>query len=103
MLQRLVFTILTAVCLSGLYAIATRPIIVVPEQPPQTFDEVEVPEAELPAENVRVAQSYLPKQKWAAESQHTLRFEQAFIYTDDWKLDEDNKKNIYLTPFAMIW
>ena len=106
MFQRLVFTIMTAVSLTGLYvlySVATRPLIVIPEMPKQAIEEVDSKETELPAENVRVAQSHVPLEKWAADSQHTLRIEQAFVYTDNWKLDDDNKKNIYFQPFAMVW
>ncbi|WP_010586961.1 hypothetical protein [Schlesneria paludicola] len=106
MFQRLVFTLATAVSLTGLYALYTlamRPIVVIPIAPEQNIENHERAEDELPSDTNRVAESYLPRKKWAANAQHTLRVDQAYIYTDDWKPDEENSKKIQFSPFAMVW
>ena len=106
MFHRLVFTIATAVSLTGLYALytlATRPFVVIPIVPEQTFESPEVSEVGLPPENVRVANRYLPRLEWVANAQHMLRLDHAFVFTNDWKPDEENNKQIQFSPFAMIW
>lgn len=106
MYQRLAFTFATAVSLMGLYglySVAMRPIVVVPVPPKQTIEDSIDDEPVLPAENVRIAEAHVPLAKWAAKSQHTLRVEQAFIYTDEWWIDEENKKLVHFKPFAMVW
>ena len=106
MYQRLVFTFLTAAsltCLYGVYTIAMRPIVLIPDIPKVPTENLESTLPELPVENVRVAETHLPFAKWTSTSQHTLRIEQAFVYTNDWFQDEQNKKIVHFEPFAMVW
>lgn len=106
MFRRLVFTLITAVsltCLCGVYTVAMRPIVVIPDIPTMPIETVDSAVPELPAENVRVAETHLPFAKWTSSSQHTLLVEHAFVYTNDFFQDEQNKKVIHFEPFAMVW
>ena len=106
MFQRLVFTLATAVSLTGLYVLYTlalRPIVVIPIAPEQSVDSPARFEDKKASETKRVAELYLSRRKWTANAQHALRVDQAYLYTDDWKPDEDNNKRIQFSPFAMTW
>lgn len=107
MYQRLVLTLITAAsltCLYGVYTLAMRPILVIPVIPEVHIEETtESASPELPAENVRVAETHLPFAKWTSTSKHTLCIQQAFVYTNDWFQDEQNKKIVHFEPFAMAW
>lgn len=103
MFHRLLFTIATAACLSGVYAIyavVTRPMVVVPALPDRSDEPTGRIVAHRPAENVRVAQTYLPQQPWAAQSKYMLRSGQSFIYTTEWSPKDGRIK---FAPFAMVW
>ena len=106
MFQRLVFTLATAASLSGLsilYSAAMRPVVVIPIPAPQITEEREFTEAARPAENVRVAATYVPTREWAVKSKYMLRADQAFVYTEKWWPDKDNNKRVHFKPFAMVW
>ncbi len=106
MYQRLVFTVATAVSLMGLYvlySLAMRPVVVIPVPQAQKVEDSHYAEPELPAENVRIAETYLKDEKWPARAEHMLHFEQAFVYTNDWEQDEVNRKSVRFKPFAMVW
>ncbi|MBC8114168.1 MAG: hypothetical protein H7062_07315, partial [Candidatus Saccharimonas sp.] len=105
MLSRLLLTIATAVSLTGLYAVyavAVRPLVVIPDGPAEPIDPPEGTDTHRPAENVRVAESYLPEQSWAAQSQYMLRAGQAFVFTNAWDR-EGNDQKVRFKPFAMVW
>jgi len=106
MFNRLVLTFATAVSLIGLYAlysVAMDRVVVIAIPPQQTVDEFR--DAERPAENVRVAATYIPARRWAyaTESKYMLHVDQAFVYTDSWSRDESSGKHIKFIPFAMVW
>ena len=106
MLSRLLFTIATAVSLTGLYAVyavAVRPLVVFSERPPEPIETPERAAAHRPVENVRIAESYLPEQSWAAQSQYMLRAGQSFVFTNEWRRDQGNNQKVRFTPFAMVW
>jgi hypothetical protein len=103
--SRLLFTIATVACLTGVYAayaVLTRPYVIVPEFPETSIDPNRHSIAHLPVENVRVAQTYLAEQSWAAESQYMLRAGQAFIYTQKYDHQAGDAR-IRFIPFAMVW
>ena len=105
MFPRLLFTIATAACLTGVYAVyavLTRPMVVIPELPATSNDLSRHTVAHWPQENVRVAETYLAEQPWAAQSQYMLRSGQAFIYTQKWEHQQGDPR-IRFVPFAMIW
>jgi len=105
MLSRLLFTIATAVSLTGLYAVyavAIRPLVVISERPPEPIETPERAAAHRPVENVRVAESYLLGQNWAAKSQYMLRAGQSFVFTNEWRREGSDQK-VRFTPFAMVW
>lgn len=106
MFNRLVLTFATAVSLIGLYAlysVAMDRVVVIAIPPQQAVEEFT--EAERPAENVRVAATYIPARRWATatKSKYMLRAEQAFVYTDSWYREEGSGKHIKFIPFAMVW
>ena len=106
MLSRILFTIATAVSLTGLYAVyavAIRPLVVIPDEPvaPQVAEEQT--ESHRPAENVRIAESYLTEQSWAAQSEYMLRAGQAFIFTNNWDREKTDQRLVNFEPFAMVW
>ena len=105
MLSRLLLTIATAVSLTGLYAVyavAVRPLVVIPDATEESIEPLEGADTHRPFENVRVAESYLPEQNWAAQSQYMLRAGQAFIFTDKWQ-HKGNDQIVRFAPFAMVW
>ena len=105
MLSRLLFTIATAVSLTGLYAVyavAVRPLVVLTDRAPEPIETPARAAAHRPVENVRVAESYLPEQSWAAQSQYMLRAGQAFVFTNEWRR-EGNDQKVRFTPFALVW
>lgn len=105
MFSRLLFTIATAVSLTGLYAVyavAIRPLVVIPDAPVESVEAPKGTDTHRPAENVRIAESYLPEQNWAAQSQYMLRAGQAFVFTNAWDR-EGNDQKVRFTPFAMVW
>ena len=105
MFPRLLFTIATAVSLTGLYAVyavAVLPLVVFSERPPEPTETREIAAAHRPMENVRVAESYLREQSWAAQSQYMLHVGQSFIFTNNWRREGNNQK-VRFTPFAMVW
>jgi hypothetical protein len=105
MFNRLLFTFATAACLTGafaVYAVLTRPLVDVPDLPATSADTTRHAIAHRPAENVRVAETYLSEQSWAAQSQYMLRSGQTFIYTQKWEHDEGDPR-IRFFPFAMVW
>ncbi len=106
MISRILFTIATAVSLTGLYAVyavAIRPWVVIPNEPaaPQVAEAQS--ESHRPAENVRVAESYLTEQPWAAQSEYMLRAGQAFIFTNNWDREKTDQRLVHFEPFAMVW
>ena len=104
--QRLFYTLATAVSLTGLYvlySVGMQTIIVVPIRAEEPIEDDDYGNAERPAENVRVAATYLPHREWAAKSKYMLRAEQAFVYTEHWEPVQDNNKRIRFDQFAMIW
>ena len=106
MLSRILFTIATAVSLTGLYAVyavAIRPLVVIPDEPPAPLVAEEQGESHRPAENVRVAESYLTEQSWAAQSEYMLRAGQAFIFTNNWDREKTDQRLVHFEPFAMVW
>jgi lipopolysaccharide export system protein LptA len=108
MLQRLVFTFATAISLTGLYAlysVAMRPVVVIAIPPVRTTSEDGYVTPERPAENVRVASTYLPahSQSWAPKSMYMLKADHAFVYTNNWHPDEESGKRVKFIPFAMAW
>ena len=106
MFPRLLFTFATLICLTGLYAlysVAIRPIVVIAVPPEPIHSDTESDETERPAENVRIAKTYIPAHAWAKKSMYMLCAEQAFVYTQSWKQVEDNQKRISFKPFAMCW
>lgn len=105
MFHRLLFTIATASCLTGVYAVyavVTRPLVVIPEMPTTSHEPTQRAIAHRPMENVRIAETYLPQQPWAAQSKYMLRSGQAFIYTTEWSHKEGDPR-IRFAPFAMVW
>lgn len=106
MFSRLLFTIATAISLTGLYAVyavAIRPLVVIPDQlvvPPVAIDRADL---HRPAENVRIAKTFLSDQPWTAESEYMLRAGQAFIFTRDWDRDGNDPRKVKFTPFAIVW
>lgn len=102
---RLLFTIATVSCLMGVYAVyavATRPFVVIPDLPERSNDPTEHAAAHRPLENVRVAQEHLPEQSWAAESQYMMRSGQSFIFTQSLEpVPSDGR--VRVRPFAMVW
>lgn len=106
MFNRLVLTFATAVSLIGLYALYSVAMDRVVEiAVPQQQEVEEFTEAERPAENVRVAATYIPARRWptVTMSKYMLRAEQAFVYTDSWYREEGSGKHIKFIPFAMVW
>ncbi|MEI8017578.1 MAG: hypothetical protein WCH39_05215, partial [Schlesneria sp.] len=106
MYQRLVFTVATAISLTvlyGLYSVAIRPVIVVPAKSDQSIEKDEYSEAQRPAENVRVAATYIPASEWAKKSKYMLRAEQAFVFTEHWRQEPGNDKRIRFEKFAVVW
>ncbi len=106
MLSRILFTIATAVSLTGLYAVyavAIRPWVVIPDEPAASQIAEEQSESHRPAENVRVAESYLTEQSWAAQSEYMLRAGQAFIFTNNWDREKTDQRLVHFEPFAMVW
>lgn len=106
MLSRILFTIATAVSLTGLYAVyavAIRPWVVIPDEPAAPQIAEEQSESHRPAENVRVAESYLTEQSWAAQSEYMLRAGQAFIFTNNWDREKTDQRLVHFEPFAMVW
>ncbi len=106
MYQRLVFTVATAISLTvlyGLYSVAIRPVVVVPAKSDQSIEKDEYSEAQRPAENVRVAATYIPTSEWAKKSKYMLRAEQAFVFTEHWRQEPGNDKRIRFEKFAVVW
>ena len=106
MFQRLVLTVVTAISLTmlyGIYSVAIRPVVVVPAKPDQSIEKDEYSEAQRPAENVRVAATYIPASEWAKKSKYMLRAEQAFVFTEHWRQEPGNDKRIRFEKFAVIW
>jgi hypothetical protein len=104
--KRLIFTLATAGCLislAALYSLAMKPVVVIPPRQQPQVQRTEYTEAKRPAENVRVAATYVPSQKWATESKYMLRAEQAFVYTQAWRREESSDKRVQFEPFAMVW
>ena len=105
MFNRLLFTIATIACLTGsyaVYAVLTRSLVVVPELPEANVELTRHTIAHRPAENVRVAETHLAEQPWAAKSQYMLRMGQSFIYTKEFKHTPGDQR-IRFIPFAMVW
>ncbi len=105
MYQRLVFTVATAlslIVLYGLYTVAIRPVVVVPQQTEPVIEE-EYSEAQRPAENVRVATTYIPTSEWAKKSKYMLHAEKEFFYTEHWRQEPGNDRRIRFDKFAVIW
>ena len=105
MFNRLLFTIATAACLTGVYAVyavLTRPLVDVPDLPATSIETTRPTIAHRPAENVRVAETFLAEQSWAAQSLYMLRSGQTFIYTQKWEHAEGDPR-IRFVPFAMVW
>jgi lipopolysaccharide export system protein LptA len=102
---RLLFTIATVACLLGtyaVYAVVTRPFVVIPEIPEKLVDLAEHKMAHRPAENVRVAQTHLAELSWASESRYMMRSGERFIYTQEFEHTPGDNK-IRFVPFAMVW
>ena len=98
MLSRILFTIATAVSLTGLYAVyavAIRPLVVIPDEPAAPRVAEEQTESHRPAENVRIAESYLTEQSWAAQSEYMLRAGQAFIFTNNWDREKTDQRLVH--------
>ncbi|MBS0203445.1 MAG: hypothetical protein JSS49_11135 [Planctomycetes bacterium] len=109
MYNRLLFTLATAACLTGVYAgyaVMMRPWVVIPEMP-AIAEPAQQMETHRPAENVRVAEAYLKNYHWVAQSKYMLRSGpdegRAFIYTRKWKHKEDDSRVLIFSPFAMVW
>jgi len=105
MYNRLLFTVSTAACLMGVYAVyavLTRPLVVIPEQPTATREPTQRAVPHWPAENVRVAQTFLAEQPWAAKSPYMLRSGPVFIYTQKWE-HQPGDPRIRFVPFALVW
>ncbi len=105
MFNRLLFTIATAACLTGayaMYAVMSRSLVDVPDLPATSGEQTRQTVAHRPAENVRVAETYLSEQPWAAESQYMLRSGQSFIYTREFQHTPGDPR-IRFVPFAMVW
>lgn len=93
-----------ALSLTGLYcgyAVVTRPLLELPTL------SVAAPVGPMnapprPVENVRVAQTHLPQQEWAANAKYHLKSHQAFIYANAWE-PEGATGRVRLRPFAMVW
>lgn len=105
MYNRLLFTGSTAACLLGVYAIyavLTRPLVVIPEQPVAAHEPTQRAVPHWPAENVRIAQTFLAEQPWAAKSPYMLRSGPVFIYTQKWE-HQPGDPRIRFVPFALVW
>ena len=105
MFNRLLMTMATTACLTGMYAVyavLTRPLVVVPDLPTTSAEPPSQVVAPMPQENVRVATTYLSEQRWAAESPYMFRSGQAFIYTQKWTHQAGDAR-IRFSPFAMVW
>ncbi len=104
LLPRLLLTLAVALSLSGLYcayAIFTRPLLTLPTL------SVVAPVGPMnapprPVENVRVAETHLPQQEWAANAKYHLKSHDAYIYANDWEMEGDSGR-VRLKPFAMVW
>ena len=106
MLQRLLFTVATAISLTGLsvlYAVLIRPVVVLPVIPETVVEDEVRSEPHRPADNVHVAETYIPDAEWAAQSKYMLRAEQAYFYTEHWKQVPDNHKQVRFEKFAVVW
>ena len=105
MMNRLLFTFATAACLTGVYAVYAvmmRPWVVIPEMP-AVVESTQQMETHRPALNVRVAETYLPKYRWVAQSKYMFRSGQAFLYTRHWEPKEGDPRSLIFSPFAMVW
>ena len=105
MFNRLLFTIATVACLTGayaMYAILSRSLVDVPELPTTSGEQVRHAIAHRPAENVRVAETHLSEQSWAARSEYMLHSGQSFIYTREFQHTAGDPR-IRFIPFAMVW
>ncbi len=106
MMRRLLLTSAVALSLMGLYGIytlTTQPLLVLPTLS-VTPTEGPVNAHPRPVENVRVAQTYLPQQEWAANAQYhiQLKTSSGFIFTNEWQL-QGAEKRIRMRPFAAVW
>lgn len=106
MFQRLVLTISTAICLTGMYLVYSavmRPIVVIPDMVEQQLEKDDT-DVQQPVENTRVAGKYLPSWPTATASKYMLRADDAFVYTNEWKpVDDENNRRVLFKPFAMVW
>ena len=104
MLRRLLLTLSVALSLLGLYgvyAVVTKPVLTLPTL------SVAVPVGPInapprPVENVRIAETHLPQQEWAANAKYHLKTNQAYIYSNRWEPD-GTAGRIRFRPFAMVW
>ena len=106
MLSRILFTIATAISLTGLYAVyavAIRPLVMIPDEPAPVQVSDEQGESHRPRENVRVAESFLGDQPWTAQSEYMLRAGQAFVFTNKWDREKSDQRLVRFEPFAMVW
>src|SRR5438876_590615 len=105
MFPRLLFTVAIAVNLTGLYVLysmAMQTVVVVPIRPEQEIEDDGYNEFQRPAENVRVATTYIPTEEWAAKSRYMVKVKPAFIYTEHWKPEPENNKQVRFEKFAMV-
>jgi lipopolysaccharide export system protein LptA/predicted Rdx family selenoprotein len=106
MKNRIIYTLAIGLSLTGVYAlysVVMQAIIVVPIRAEEPVAEDDYSDPQRPAENVRVAQSYIAHREWAASSSYMLRAEQAFIYTQHWEPVQENNKRVRFDKFAMAW
>ncbi len=103
-MRRLLLTSAVALSLTGfygIYTVTTQPLLLLPTlsvNPPE--GPINAPPR--PVENVRIAQTYLPRQEWAANAKYHLKTRSGFIFTNEWQ-PQGAEKRIRLRPFAAVW
>lgn len=122
----MILTLSTAASLYGLYslyALFVSPLISPPvlDLPVERAIHQSV-RSPGPAENVRQAELWLSQADWVADAKYQVLMEKAYIYTNEWKPQEDDEglsldrnsgpepargsgkgSRIKFSPFALIW
>lgn len=86
-----------------MYAVMIRPVVVIPAIPEVVVEDEVESEPHRPADNVHVAETYIPNAEWAARSKYMLRSEQTYFFTEHWKQVAENHKQVRFEKFAVVW
>lgn len=105
MISRLLTTSVVVFALTGAYTVYAwwmRPQFPARLQQAATVVTDPIPEDLTPAENLRVAATYLPDSTWAHGARYQIRTENMFLFADAWQ-PRGSQGQIECRPFAGVW